>query len=393
MPALHRRNFTRLGLGAALVATSGGRGFAQDPDIVIGSATALTGVFAFAGIESFEGSRDHFDWVNKQGGIAGRRIRFLTEDSAYRVDQAVAIFTRMTSQHRMPVFLGDSTGFQKAINPELNRRGTTVMAGNSFATEVDDPAGFPNQWMPGPNYTDQMKVLLRYIQGQKRNATIVLVHSDTEFGRDPIAATEREAGRLGLTVVEKIATQPGSVDVSGDVLKIRRRNPDYVIFHGYALQPIPEFMAQARQAGMTSRFMGTIFSTDATLMNRAGAVADGYLGVSCYEFDTSGAGAQLAAIREVNPARTRINAYFQGWTNALIAAETLRRTLAANRELSAANLMTAARSIQNFDTGGLIGVPASIARNSIPVGRIYEFKAAEKRLVPASDWIAIGAAG
>ncbi|WP_214429641.1 hypothetical protein, partial [Escherichia coli] len=79
----------------------------------------------------------------------------------------VAIFTRMTSQHRMPVFLGDSTGFQKAINPELNRRGTTVMAGNSFATEVDDPAGFPNQWMPGPNYTDQMKVLLRYIQGQK----------------------------------------------------------------------------------------------------------------------------------------------------------------------------------------------------------------------------------
>ncbi|WP_239510382.1 hypothetical protein, partial [Klebsiella pneumoniae] len=77
------------------------------------------------------------------------------------------------------------------------------------------------------------------------------------------------------------------------------------------------------------------------------------------------AGAQLAAIREVNPARTRINAYFQGWTNALIAAETLRRTLAANQELSAADLMTAARSIQNFDTGGLIGVPASLTRNSI----------------------------
>ncbi|MBC8832000.1 amino acid ABC transporter substrate-binding protein, partial [Escherichia coli] len=70
---------------------------------------------------------------------------------------------------------------------------------------------------------------------------------------------------------EKIITQPGSVDVSADVLKIRRRNPDYVIFHGYVLQPIPEFMAQARQAGMTSKFMGTFYSTDTVLMGRAGA--------------------------------------------------------------------------------------------------------------------------
>jgi branched-chain amino acid transport system substrate-binding protein len=393
MTKLDRRTFGKLGLGAALVSTTSGRAFAQAPDIVIGAASPLTGVFAFAGVEGFEGARDHFDWVNRQGGVAGRKIRYIAEDSGYRVDNAVAIFTKLTSQHQIPIFFGDSTGFQKAINPELNRRSTTVMAGASFATEIDDATTFPNQWIPGPNYSDQAKVLLRYIAQQKRGASVVLVNSDTEFGRDPIAASEAEAKRLGLNIVEKILTAPGSVDVSGDVLKIRRRNPDYVIFHGYVLQPIPEFMAQARQAGMTSKFMGTFYSTDTVLMNRAGAAADGYLGVSCYNFEANAQGAHMAQIREINKERVRTNAYFQGWTNAGIAIESLKRTLAANQELNAANLMKAARSIQNFDTGGVIGVPTSIVKNAIPVGRIWEFKAAEKRLVAASDWMTITAAG
>lgn len=392
MTTITRRDLGKLGLGAALVSTASGRAFAQAPDIVVGAASPLTGVFSFAGVEGFEGARDHFDWFNRQGGINGRKIRYIAEDSGYKVDQAVAIFTKLTSQHQIPIFFGDSTGFQKAINPELNRRANIVMAGASFATEIDDPEKFPNQWIPGPNYSDQVKVLMRYIADKKRGASVVLVNSDTEFGRDPIAASEAEAKRLGLNIVEKILTQPGSVDVSGDVLKIRRRNPDYVIFHGYVLQPIPEFMAQARQAGMTSKFMGTFYSTDTVLMNRAGAAADGYLGVSCYNFDLNAQGEKMALIRELNKDKVRSNGYFQGWTNAAIAIETLKRAVAAGGEMNAANVMKAARSIQNFDMGGVMGGPVSIVKNAIPVGRIWEFKAADKRLVPASDWMTITAA-
>ena len=84
--------------------------FAQAPELVIGAANPMSGVFAFAGVEGFEGGRDHFEFVNKNGGVAGRRIRYVNEDSGYRVDNAVAIFTRITSQHQTPVFFGDSTG-------------------------------------------------------------------------------------------------------------------------------------------------------------------------------------------------------------------------------------------------------------------------------------------
>ncbi|HBI78551.1 MAG TPA: amino acid ABC transporter substrate-binding protein, partial [Marinobacter adhaerens] len=51
-------------------------------------------------------------------------------------------------------------------------------------------------------------------------------------------------------VVEEIVTKPGSVDVSAEVLKLRRVRPDYVVFHGYVLSPINEFMVQMRQMGL-----------------------------------------------------------------------------------------------------------------------------------------------
>jgi branched-chain amino acid transport system substrate-binding protein len=88
----------------------------------------------------------------------------------------------------------------------------------------------------------------------------------------------------------------------------------------------------------------------------------------------------------------RTNAYFQGWMNAMLGLEVVKRTLAANQELNAVNMMRAARSIQNYDTGGLVGAPISMTRNSFPVGRVYQYNAAEKRLIGASDWITVGAA-
>ncbi|HRK12303.1 MAG TPA: amino acid ABC transporter substrate-binding protein, partial [Thauera sp.] len=81
--------------------------------------------------------------------------------------------------------------------------------------------------------------------------------------------------------------------------------------------------------------------------------------------------------------------YIQGFLSAMLYAESARRTLAAGQEMSAANLKAALNSIENFDTGGLIGVPISIRGNTIPVGRIYRADVQAKRMVPASDWIVL----
>ena len=47
----------------------------------------------------------------------------MAEDNAYKVDQSVAVFKCWTSQNKVNLYFryGDSTGFAKTINPELNR--------------------------------------------------------------------------------------------------------------------------------------------------------------------------------------------------------------------------------------------------------------------------------
>lgn len=362
---------------------------AQDAgEIVIASAAPMTGVFAFAGIEGSEGGQHFVQWLNESGGVAGRKVRLITEDTGYQVPQAVAVFNRLTSQYKIALFLGDSTGFQKTINEEINRRGI-LLAGASFASEINDPTRYPLQFMPGPDYSQQVAMLLRHVAATKKGARIVFVHSDTEFGRDPITKSESLAKQLGLEQVEKITTPPGSFDVSAEVLKLRRTRPEYVIFHGYVMAPIPEFMRQLREARVETQFMGTFYSSDLAIVQKMGEVADGYLGVNAYNYvnDEAAKGPAMDFIRKINGGKYRTNSYLQPWTNMALATEGMRRCLNAGKELTGPNIKAAMNTIKDFDLGGVIGVPVSFPGNSTNVGRIYRANIKAGRMEPVSDWI------
>ncbi len=391
---LTRRQTLAAGIGAGALLAGARPSFAQASEIVIGGSIPLTGVFAFAGVGLNDGISDYVKMVNEAGGVAGRKVRYIPEDTGYKVDQSVAVFNKITGSNAVNFYYGDSTGFAKTINPELNRKNSILMAGASFATELNDPKAFPNQFMAGPDYSEMIGILLQYIAKTQPGAKIALVNSDTEFGRDPVAATEALATKLNLKIVEKIVTPPGSVDVSTEVLKLRRANPDYTIFHGYVLAPVPEFINQAKQLGLKTKFMGTFWSMDNSLWAKVGDPADGYMGVMPYRYyyDTEGKAPMLEKIRQMRP-EYQSTAYMQGVLTIMLFLEAAKRAIEAKAELTGANLKAALNTIKDFDTGGLIGVPITISGNTIPVGRVYKFDASKKLMLPDSDWIRVSKAG
>lgn len=360
-------------------------------DIVIAGSIPLTGVFAFAGVGVHAGIQDYVKIVNDAGGIAGRKVTYVAEDTAYKVDQSVAVFNKLTSQNKVNLYYGDSTGFAKTINPELNRLGSIMMAGASFATELNDPKAYPLQFMAGPDYTEMFGILLQHIAKVKPGAKLAFVNSDTEFGRDPIGPSEALAKKLGLDVVVKIVTPPTSVDVSTEVLKLRRADPDFTIFHGYVLAPLPEFMTQSKQLGLKTKFMGTFWSMDNSIWGKVGDAADGFMGVMPYRYyyDTEGKSPMLEKIRAMRP-EYQSTPYMQGFLTTMLFLESAKRVLEGGKELNGANLKAALNTIKDFDTGGLIGTPITITGNSIPVGRVYRYDAAKKSMVADSDWIQLG---
>ena len=386
----HRRRSLMLGAAAAGAAalTHPLSVLAQAADeIVIGGSIPMTGVFAFAGVGINAGIEDYVKIVNEAGGIAGRKVRYVPDDTGYKVDVSVATFKKITSQNKVNLYYGDSTGFAKTINPELERNGNILMAGASFASELNDPKKYPHQFLVGPDYTEMFGILLKHIAKEKPGAKVAFVYSDSEFGRDPIEKSEAEAKRLGLSVPIKIMTPAGSVDVSTEVIKLRRAKPDYTIFHGYILAPIPEFITQGKQQGMTSQWMGTFWTMDNSTVMKMGPDGDGFMGVMPfrYYYDTEPA-PMLEKIRAMRPEYQSVP-YMQGFVAAMLFLESAKRCLEAKKPLTGDNMKAALNSLKDFDTGGVIGVPITITGNSIPVGRVYKADMKAQKMLPASDWI------
>lgn len=386
----HRRRSLMLGAAAAGAAalTQPLSVLAQAADeIVIGGSIPMTGVFAFAGVGINAGIEDYVKIVNEAGGIAGRKVRYVPEDTGYKVDVSVATFKKITSQNKVNLYYGDSTGFAKTINPELERNGNILMAGASFASELNDPKKYPHQFLVGPDYTEMFGILLKHIAKEKPGAKVAFVYSDSEFGRDPIEKSEAEAKKLGLSVAIKIMTPAGSVDVSTEVIKLRRARPDYTIFHGYILAPIPEFITQGKQQGMTSQWMGTFWTMDNSTVMKMGPDGDGFMGVMPfrYYYDTEPA-PMLEKIRAMRPEYQSVP-YMQGFVAAMLFLESAKRCLEAKKPLTGDNMKAALNSLKDFDTGGVIGVPITITGNSIPVGRVYRADMKAQKMLPASDWI------
>jgi len=365
-------------------------------DIVFAETALITGVFGFAGGELHEGIVDYINYRNENGGIRGHKIKHVFEDCGYKVDCSIATFKKLSAEHHPLFYSGDSTGFMKAVAPELNNTKNMLMSGVSFASELTDEVNYPRSFIAGPSYSDQMAVLINFAAEQKPGAKIAIVHSDTGFGRDPIAPATALVNELGLDLVEVITTKAGNVDVSTDVLKLRRKKPDYVIFHGYVLSPINEFMAQMKALRMQTQFMGTYWSSSELMVMKAKDVADGYLGVmhlNYFDMETS-PGKEWDAMKaynaRVNPDKTsRPNFYMFGWFQTMLWAEIIERTIDAGLPLTHENLRTTLNSIKDWDTGGIASIPITVRNNSIPVARVFRVNAAEGNYESVSEVIEI----
>jgi branched-chain amino acid transport system substrate-binding protein len=393
-----RRRVLGAGLGIAGLAAGlpSMPAIAQSGEIVFGAAPPITGVVAVAGLGGHQGLGDYCNWRNTKGGIAGRKIKYIAEDSGYKLDQAMSVFKKIMGTYKPPVFYGDSTAWAKAVATEISQMGSVLTTSPSFASDLADPKNVPYYFMAGPTYTAMCEILLQYISGTSSGATklaVALVYSDTEFGRDPIAATKLKAQALGIPIVQEIVTKLGSVDVSAEVAKLRRAKPDYVIFHGYVLAPIPEFIKQMREAGMSIRPMGTIWSMDKTTVDAMGAAAEGWMGVMPYRYshDTKDAPTMQIIKEYAGKARPQMQYvttfYTLGWMVGMIFSEVIDRCLKTGKDLTGPNMKAALESINDWDTGGVTGLLVSLKGHQIASGRIYMYDAKSKLLEPASEWI------
>ncbi len=366
---------------------------AADDVVTVGACQPITGRFAFAGVAINAGLQDYLNFANEKKLVPGKTFNYVYEDSGYDTDRAVACFKQIMAKHSPVIMYGESTGLGKAIAPELNSRYKVLYASASFSSELADPKTHPYSFISGPTYSDMFSVLLEYIARNKGDTKpkVAFFYSDTEFGKDPIPFARKRAAELGIDVVAEIVTKVGAVDVTSEVLQLKKSQPDYVIFQGYVLAPITEVVRAAKDFGLKTRFMGTFWSMDKSIIDKLGQDADGYMGVMPYAYFYEEGAPGIAAMRAWNQkahpeAKYQPNSYIQGWFTGMVYVEAVKRVVASGKPVTGENLAAVLDTIKDWDTGGVSG-KVTFTNHKAGVGRVYKANAQKGIFEPASDWI------
>lgn len=399
---LSRRRFIKTAAAAGAV-TLGAPSLlsAQPANYVIGASLPLTGPFATAGKLIAPSLKMLEAFTNEEGGIGGVPIKVAVEDSGYVAQNALANYQRLlaTEGKNLIGYYGDSTGFMKLVAPELKGDQARLMSSTSFASDLADRDKNPYQFMAGPTYQDQFDILLQNIKAEG-GSTVAFVHSNTEFGADPIAYGQKRAEELGIKVVLVEVTKPQGADIPTHVTKLAQANPEYCILQGYVTGVWPQLIGGARKFGLQTKFMGTFWGMEKIIADRvtdqAGPFLDGYLGVMPYRYFYDNANApryeKIAAYSKANLAGTPVENYLPTWglqclCSMELLVQALRKTAEAGLELTADNASESLLEIKDHDTGGFFGENVTINNNKIGLGRVYQYSTESKLFSPVSDWL------
>ena len=371
---------------------------AHKGDIVIGAAQPITGVFAFAGAAMNNGLGDFVAWKNANGGVAGHKLKYIAEDSGFKADQSAAIFKKIMASDKPSFFYCDGTPSVKAVAQDAIASNHVMTSSPSLAASVADPVKMPQHFVPSPTYPRLHEILMEHIartsQGAAAKPRIAYVYADTEFGRDGIPGGKARAEKLGLPIVAEIVTKQSGVDVTTEVAQLRRAKPDIVIFQGYILAPMPEFVRQMREAGLSPQIMGTAWGLDKPAYDAMAALGVRLTGVSAYRYGHETDAPMIKAMGDY-AAKTRPDMkhlspfYVSSWLCGMTFAEIADRCIKANKPLTLPNMKAALESMKDWDTGGVSGLLVDFSSHQIPAGRMYSYDPEKKVMEPAGSWIKV----
>jgi len=361
--------------------------------IKIGACMPITGPFSFAGKHINQGLADYITYANEQGGVNGQKIEYIFEDTGYDTKRAIASFKKIIAQHNPQIMYGESTGLAKAMSEEITERYKVLYGGCTFSDELSDRSKHPYIFISGPTYAQMFGVLLEYIaenpKHKGKKPTVAFFYADSAFGRDPIPYAREKAKALGIEVVAEEVTKSGAIDVTSQILDLKRNNPDYCIFQGYVVPPMPDVIRGARDYGLDTTFMGTFWSMSKMLLDKLGPDGDGFMGVCpfAYWYDDVPMIQEMKAFHKKHHPGVdyRPIYYTQAWFTGMIYVKALKMLAEKGLPLTGENLKDMIPRIQDWDTGGLAGKVSFRSTNATAMGRVY--KAQGGKFLPVSDWI------
>jgi branched-chain amino acid transport system substrate-binding protein len=190
------------GLSAALIATPvlAQKKYdpgASDKEIVIGGISPYSGpASAYGAIGKLLTS--YFNMVNAEGGINGRKIRFVSYDDGYNPAKTVEMARKLVEQDEV-LFVFNTLGTppNSAIHKYMNQKKVPQLFVATGATKWGDPKNFP--WTMGwqPSYQSEALIYAQHLLETKPNAKIAILYQNDDYGKDYLKGFKDGLGEKG----------------------------------------------------------------------------------------------------------------------------------------------------------------------------------------------------
>jgi branched-chain amino acid transport system substrate-binding protein len=279
-----------IGGGWWLLSSGNSAGSSTTGPIKIGFIGPLTGDAAVYGVPVQNGVKLAVDEINRAGGIGGRPIDMIYEDSKCTGQDAASAAQKLVSVDQVKYVVGGvCSAAAFGFEPITSAAQVFAIMPGASAPKLAGMSPYLMRNNPNDNITGV--AIADYMAKQYKTAAIISEKTDYAQGIKGVFLTRAQTDGVQVVSTEDYAT--GISDFRSLLLKVKATKPDVIWINAQTSSNLIRIGEQARQLGITAPFMTAPFN-DQSIAD-AGAVMEGLVTATPPGLAAAGKGAAFVS--------------------------------------------------------------------------------------------------
>lgn len=201
-----------------------------DTEIKIGQTNPYSGPVSAASVNG-KMLTAYFNMINAQGGINGRKIKFLSLDDAYSPPRTVEQHRKLVEDENVFAIFGTlGTPTNAAIQKYLNQKKVPHLLAITGAKRFADPANSPYTIGYYPSYSIEATGYAKYLLQQKPDAKIAVLYQNDDYGKDFLNAFKASLGPAATKMIVREASYETSApSIDSQIISLHGSGADTFI--------------------------------------------------------------------------------------------------------------------------------------------------------------------